>query len=109
MKNGTIWSAVAPAAVALVLLIGSLGYGANSTMAGGMGMMPSKTGDLNTDGTANSLDALLVLFHEAGLTQPPDDIEAWTAIADVDCDLEVTALDAALILQVDAGLTTIRP
>ncbi len=109
MKNWMTWSTLAPAAIAVALLIGSLGYGANSAMAGGMGMMGSKTGDLNMDGATNSLDALLVLFHEAGLTEPPADIEAWTAIADVDCDFEVTSLDAALILQVDAGLTTIRP
>ena len=71
--------------------------------------MPSKTGDLNMDGTANSLDALLVLFYDAGLSTPPADIDAWTVQADVDCDLAVTALDAAIILQADAGLYTLRP
>jgi len=79
----------------------------------GAGEMPgdtmmSKTGDLNYDGTANSLDALLLLFYDAGMGEPPDDIETWTVMADVDCDFEVTALDAALILQAGAGMYELR-
>ncbi len=97
--------------LAIALGIATFAFGGDSASAGGMDgqeMMESKTGDLNFDGIANSLDALAVLFHDAGLTEPPDDIDTWTAIADVDCDLEVTALDAALILQSDAGLYQLR-
>ncbi len=91
------------AAVLAFALGGVPGLGAQAG-----GMMQSKTGDLNMDGTANSLDALIVLFHDAGLAEPPEDIDAWTIMADVDCDLAVTALDAAIILQADAGLYELR-
>ena len=66
-----------------------------------------KTGDLNADGHTNSLDALSVLFYQAGMMEPPD--ETWLGGADVNCDSSVNAVDASIILQVDAGLTTIRP
>ncbi len=66
-----------------------------------------KTGDLNADGLTNSLDALSVLFYQAGMMQPPS--ETWIGGADVNCDSSVNAIDASIILQVDAGLTTIRP
>ena len=66
-----------------------------------------KTGDLNADGLTNSLDALSVLFFQAGMMEPPS--ETWMGGADVNCDSSVNAIDASIILQVDAGLTTIRP
>jgi len=66
-----------------------------------------KTGDLNADGVTNSLDALSVLFYQAGMMKAPDAI--WLGGADVNCDSTVNAIDATLILQVDAGLTTLRP
>jgi hypothetical protein len=66
-----------------------------------------KTGDLNADGHTNSLDALSVLFYQAGMMEPPD--KTWLGGADVNCDSSVNAIDASIILQVDAGLTTIRP
>jgi hypothetical protein len=72
-------------------------------------MMEGKTGDLNMDGVANSLDALLVLFYDARLSAPAMEDEGWwVAAADVDCDLAVTARDATLILRADAGLYEIR-
>ncbi len=108
MRTGTVRTIVASLSITIVALATLLGPGATVITAGGMDMMGSKTGDLNADGVANSVDALLVLFHDAGLGEPPTDIDAWTAIADVDCDLEVTALDAALILQADAGLYQLR-
>ncbi len=106
MKKRLLSSIIAVAAVSAFTLGGIVGLGADGVQAGGM--MKSKTGDLNMDGTANSLDALLVLFYDAGLGEPPEDIDIWIASADVDCDLEVTALDASLILQADAGLYKLR-
>ena len=70
-------------------------------------LVEPKTGDLNADGLTNSLDALSVLFYDAGLMAAPS--EVWLAGADVNCDLSVSALDATLILQADAGLYQIRP
>jgi hypothetical protein len=66
-----------------------------------------KTGDLNADGATNSLDALSILFYQAGEMKAPD--ELWLGGADVNCDSTVNSIDASLILQVDAGLTTLRP
>ena len=106
MKTRLLSSIIVLAAVLAFAFGGMPGMGAESAQAGGM--MQSKTGDLNMDGTANSLDALIVLFYDAGLTEPPEDIDAWTIMADVDCDLVVTALDAAFILQADAGLYEMR-
>ncbi len=110
MNKGTIRAAVASIAITIAALAALFSPGATVVTAGGMDMDPmvSKTGDLNQDGVANSLDALAILFHDAGLTKPPEDLERWTLAADVDCDLEVTALDAALILQADAGLYQLR-
>jgi len=65
-----------------------------------------KTGDLNGDAKTNSIDALLVLFYEAGLTKAPS--ETWPVFADVNCDSSVNAADASLILQADAGLVVLR-
>jgi len=106
MKKRLFLTIIALVTVATFAFGGIAGIGADSAHAGDM--MQSKTGDLNADGTANSLDALIVLFHDAGMSDPPEDIDAWTIIADVDCDLAVTALDAALILQADAGLYQLR-
>ena len=69
-------------------------------------MVGPKTGDLNGDAKTNSIDALLVLFYEAGLTEAPSD--TWAAFADVNCDTIVNATDASLILQADAGLIELR-
>jgi hypothetical protein len=72
------------------------------------GMMDAKTGDANSDGVMNSLDALTVLTYDAGLIAHPD-VEGWDIAADVSCDLVVDSIDAAMILQANAGLITIRP
>ena len=69
-------------------------------------MVGPKTGDLNGDAITNSVDALLVLFYEAGLTDAPSD--TWRIFADVNCDSAVNATDASLILQADAGLIELR-
>jgi len=72
------------------------------------GMMGAKTGDLNTDGAANSLDAALVLQHDAGLAPLPAEDVYLHAAGDVNCDASVNSVDASLILQADAGLYEIR-
>ena len=96
------------AIAAIPLTIGVTALGAGHAAAGGM--MQSKTGDLNADGTANSVDALLVLFYDAGLSKPRAETAAlWFAGADVNCDTTVNALDATLILQAGAGLYDLRP
>jgi Tol biopolymer transport system component len=62
-------------------------------------------GDVNKDGTTNSLDALLVLQSVAGLLPSlPNDERA-----DANNDGEITAIDAALILQYGAGLVACLP
>ena len=74
------------------------------------GMMGSKTGDVNVDGHANSLDAVVVLQYGASLYAPPAmSLKGWVAAADVNCDQGVDSVDASLILQADAGLYTLRP
>lgn len=57
-------------------------------------------GDPNCDGQVNAIDALLVLQHDAGMAELPDDY-AWN-MADVNNDCYVTAVDALLILQYDS-------
>ena len=76
--------------------------------AGAGSMMDAKTGDLNADGVANSIDALLVMFFDAGLSGAEPSPE-WHAAADVSCDDVVNAIDATLILQHEAGLYDLRP
>lgn len=58
-------------------------------------------GDPTNDGVVNSLDALLILQVNAGLTMLP--LPA-TGAADVDNNGSVGARDASLILQYSAGL-----
>ena len=88
---------------AAILMSPVLGISHVSACAG----VEPKTGDLNADGDTNSLDALSVLFYQAGMMTPPDAL--WLGGADVNCDNAVNSIDASLILQVDAGLTTLRP
>lgn len=57
------------------------------------------SGDVNGDGEANSLDAALVLKHDAGLVELT---EEQKAAADANGDGIVNSLDAALILKHDA-------
>ena len=57
-------------------------------------------GDVNDDGTVNSVDALLVLQFGASLL----DSLANEAVADVNADGAITSVDAALILQHTAGM-----
>jgi hypothetical protein len=61
---------------------------------------PKLCGDVNDDGSTNSVDAQLVLQLKAGLIDSLDNL----ASADVNGDGEITSVDAALILQKDAGL-----
>lgn len=84
----------------------AIGLFASQVAAGDM--MGMKTGDLNADGAANSLDAALVLQHDAGLAPlPPEDIYLHAA-GDVNCDASVNSIDASVILQADAGLYELR-
>jgi len=81
-------------------------YGAGPASAGMM--MGEKTGDLNMDGRSNSIDALLVLQHDAGIRPlPPEDVYLHAA-GDVSCDGLVNSIDASMILQADAGLIELR-
>ena len=57
-------------------------------------------GDANCDGTANSIDAVLVLLLGAALIQSLP----CEGLADVNGDGEIDARDAAIILQIEAGL-----
>jgi len=58
-------------------------------------------GDVNMDGDADSLDASLILQHDAGLITLTGDA---LKNADVNGDGKADALDASLVLQYDAGL-----
>jgi len=61
---------------------------------------PRQPGDVNCDGTVNSVDAALVLQYSAGLV---GSLRCHDQ-ADVNRDRSVNAVDAALILQYVAGL-----
>lgn len=60
-------------------------------------------GDASCDGFVNSIDAALVLQHEAGLLP----LTGCLAGADVNFDDQINSIDAALILQCTAGLTDV--
>ena len=92
--------------LAIAGAIGAGLFGPGTGTVSACEMVGPKTGDLNGDATTNSIDALLVLFYEAGLTEAPSD--TWAAFADVNCDTIVNATDASLILQADAGLIELR-
>jgi Tol biopolymer transport system component len=62
-------------------------------------------GDANGDGTANSLDALLILQYIADLVPSLPNL----AKADTNQDGSVTAVDAFLLLQYQAGLIACLP
>jgi len=59
-------------------------------------------GDVNKDGEVDSIDASLVLQHEAGLIDLSDQDSA-----DVNRDGEINSVDALFILWVDAGLISL--
>jgi hypothetical protein len=60
---------------------------------------------VNCDGSANSLDAALVLQFSAGLVSAL----SCEAAGDTNGDGSVNSIDAALILQFDAGLISDLP
>lgn len=62
-------------------------------------------GDVNCNGSVNSIDAALVLQYGAGLTNSL----ACLAAADVNENGNVDAIDAAIILQFDAGFIGTLP
>jgi hypothetical protein len=68
---------------------------------------PHRNGDVNKDGTTNSLDATVLLQHVAGLFSRSDFEATFSKLnflrADVNEDGANTSIDVALILQVDAG------
>lgn len=60
-----------------------------------------KFGDLDSSGSVNAGDALMVLQHATGIKTLADDVQA---AADVDGDEKIVAGDALYILQYSAGL-----
>jgi len=79
------------------------GTSAYSNVASGTASVfpgPPPPGDLDCNGSVTSVDATLILQHDAGLI----DIRVCS-VADVNEDSAVNALDALLILQFVAGLT----
>jgi hypothetical protein len=62
-------------------------------------------GDANKDGRIDSIDASIVLQHDAGLY----DLGPRFANADVNQDGEITSVDATIILQYNGGLITTLP
>ena len=96
--------ALSAVAIAASVALGVAGPGPTTVLA--CEDVGPKTGDLNGDAKTNSIDALLVLFYEARLTEAPN--ETWHSFADVNCDSSVNATDASLILQADAGLIVLR-
>ncbi|MBE6678145.1 MAG: hypothetical protein E7597_05060 [Ruminococcaceae bacterium] len=58
-------------------------------------------GEVNNDGTVNSLDAAQILKHDARLITFEG---VWLDVADVNTDGAVNSLDAALVLKYDAKL-----
>ena len=97
----------APVSAALIAL--SLLAATGGSASAGPPPMMSKTGDLNMDGRANSLDALQVMVYSAGLMTAPASGETQFVAGDVNCDESLNSLDASLILQHDAGLYNLRP
>jgi len=57
-------------------------------------------GDMNCDGSADAVDALIILRLSAGLQAP----DCATAYADVSCDGYVTIIDTLILLRYHAGL-----
>jgi hypothetical protein len=66
---------------------------------------PPNDGDVNKDGTTNSIDASLLLQFEAGIITAVDHPEN----ADVNRNGQINSVDATLILQLDAGLIPSLP
>ena len=58
------------------------------------------TGDINSDGKVNSLDALIVLQYSVGLST---DVKNFRA-GDVNSDMLLNSIDALIILQISVGL-----
>ncbi|MCH8949730.1 MAG: hypothetical protein IIB87_05075 [Chloroflexi bacterium] len=61
-------------------------------------------GDVDGNGEVNSIDAFLILQHEAGIIWPPPYSEEYYQSADVNEDGFVSVVDVSLILQFHAGL-----
>ncbi|MBR6593791.1 MAG: leucine-rich repeat protein [Clostridia bacterium] len=61
----------------------------------------NRYGDINGNGSVNSLDSALLLQYDAGLRELDDNA---IAAADFNADGKVTSLDAALMLRFDADL-----
>lgn len=93
---------LASALIAAALLVSTAG-GASA------GPMMAKTGDLNMDGTANSIDALYVLWYQVTLQPMPGHDDPLFIAGDVNCDELLNSVDASLILQHTAGLINLRP
>ena len=62
---------------------------------------PFLYGDLDGDDRVDSMDALAILAHEAGLSKIEDD---KLVLADTNGDTEVNSMDALHILQYEAGI-----
>ena len=83
--------------IAMLLLAGAaMAPGASA------GDPSAESGDVNCDGSANSVDAALILQFEAALK----DSFACPDAADVDGDGAVNSIDARIVLELDAGIQT---
>jgi len=93
-------------------LYGGLAPGATSDRAASVDVYAR--GDVNGNGTINSIDALFTLQLSAGLIPPwglccPDTAPQTFKAAEVNDDGQVNSIDAVLILQFSAGLVPSLP
>ncbi len=86
-----------------LILAGSVANQAPLDLAASPVAAESIRGDVDSNGTVDSIDALHILFLSTGLLGP-DPNEGRYGKADVNSDGRINSLDATLILQFHAGL-----
>lgn len=79
----------------------TVAYGAGQSFSATVSDSLVKLGDVNGDGSVNSLDAALILKYAAGLVSLT---ESQLAAGDCDDNGEVNSIDAAFVLRTAAGL-----
>ena len=88
----------------LVLAAGVLALDWSGEIAPWPAAAESIAGDVDGNGEVNSIDAFLILQHDAGIIWPPPYSEEYYQSADVNEDGFVSVVDVSLILQFHAGL-----